>query len=98
MNNMGLDFRAPRQTDIEQWRKVEILSENGINFGSCGCGGPGPRPARLREVPVFLREREQRAASWKRQRRIEAHAAELSARRRKKRARNQAKLIERLNK
>ena len=56
MNNMGLDFRAPRQTDKEQWRKVELLFRNGINFSSCGCSGPGFVPARLRDVPQFLEQ------------------------------------------
>jgi hypothetical protein len=54
MHNMGLDFHAPRQSDIKQWRKVAILHAHGIDFSSCGCGGPGERPATLRDVPAFL--------------------------------------------
>jgi hypothetical protein len=52
--SMGLDFKAPQQKDIEQWKVLEILHEHGIHFHSCGCGGPGYRPTRLRELPEFL--------------------------------------------
>ncbi len=96
LNNMGLDFRAPRQTDVEQWRKVELLFQNGINFSSCGCGGPGFRPARLREVPNFLAQRERNLAHWQRQSRIEERAAQLQSRRKQKRAHNQARRMARL--
>lgn len=54
MHNLGLDFKAPKQRDVEQWEKVRLLHAHGIRFNSCGCGGPGHRPARLREVPAFL--------------------------------------------
>ena len=97
MGNMGLDFRAPKQTDKEQWRKVELLFENGINYSSCGCNGPGPRPARLRDVPQFLQARADNEARWQRQRRINERAAELKARRKKKLARNEARRMDRLN-
>jgi hypothetical protein len=55
MHNMGHDFQAPKQTDIKQWKKVELLYQNGYTYHSCGCGGPGYRPSRLQEVPVFWR-------------------------------------------
>lgn len=56
MHAMGHDFRAPRQRDIAQWAKVAVLFRHGITYHSCGCNGPGPRPATLREVPAFLAE------------------------------------------
>src|SRR5688572_14219112 len=59
MQNMGLDFKAPKQTDVEQWQKVEILFNNGYAYHSCGCSGPGPRPARLQDASRFLEEQEQ---------------------------------------
>jgi len=31
---VGRAFRAPRQQDIEQWRKVEILARSGFTFWS----------------------------------------------------------------
>jgi len=55
MNNMGMDFAAPRRADVRQWRKVELLFERGVAFGSCGCG-PGLRPVAPREVGVFLED------------------------------------------
>lgn len=54
MKDMGHDFHAPKQTDVKQWKKVKILYQHGFSFHSCGCGGPGYRPAQLREVAEFL--------------------------------------------
>ncbi|WP_153977650.1 hypothetical protein [Paenibacillus xylanilyticus] len=53
MVSMGKDFRAPKQSDLKQWKKVAILYRHGITFHSCGCG-PGYRPAELRQLPEFL--------------------------------------------
>jgi hypothetical protein len=47
-------FQAPKQTDIKQGKKVELLYQQGYAYHSCGCGGPGYRPSRLSEVPEFL--------------------------------------------
>ena len=57
MHSMGLDFKAPKQQDIRQWRKVKMLYDNGFTYRSCGCG-PGLRPKRLSEVKPFLEEKE----------------------------------------
>jgi DNA-directed RNA polymerase subunit RPC12/RpoP len=57
MRNMGLDFKAPRQRSVDQWRKVELLYQRGITFHSCGCCGPGYRPATLAEVRAFVEGR-----------------------------------------
>jgi hypothetical protein len=54
MHNMGKDFKAPKQSDVKQWKKVEILFQHGFNYHSCGCCGPGLRPAELRDVEAFL--------------------------------------------
>ena len=54
MVGMGLDFKAPKQTEVKQWQKVRILCDHGFKFGSCGCTGPGPRPGKLKEVSEFL--------------------------------------------
>lgn len=64
---MGWDFKVPIQKDVEQWKKVELLAQNGYNFHSrCWWGephkGPGPRPARLRDVEPFLKEEQRNAA------------------------------------
>ena len=52
--DMGRDFKAPRSAAVKQWAKVKILFEHGFNFYSCGCCGPGYRPAQLREVYDFI--------------------------------------------
>jgi hypothetical protein len=54
MVKMGLDFKAPKRSDVKKWKKVEILFRNRVHFGSCGCGGPGYRPKQLNEVERFL--------------------------------------------
>lgn len=84
MENMGKDFKPPRQTDVKQWQKVQRLLVHGYRFHSCGCCGPGPRPANLRDVDPFLREQEALKADRVRQQRIEARAMELSQTRNKK--------------
>src|SRR5690349_17361340 len=58
MHDMGLNFKAPRQHDVRQWRKVEILHQHGFTWHDCGCGGGGPSVARLSEVKPFLEQRE----------------------------------------
>ena|SRR5579863_4864924 len=47
---IGLDFKAPRQNNINQWRKVELLHSAGVHFGSSGWSGPGRRPKTLRDL------------------------------------------------
>ena len=74
MTNMGWDFKAPRQSDIKQWQKVRELAANGIFFSSCGCNGPGPRPATLKEVKPFLAEHKRLSAEWSRTARIAQRA------------------------
>ncbi|MFD0588732.1 hypothetical protein ACFQZE_12095 [Paenibacillus sp. GCM10027627] len=54
MKDMGHDFQAPRQIDKKQWAKVQLLYQNGFTYHSCGCGGPGHRPAKLSEVEEFI--------------------------------------------
>ncbi|WP_240420783.1 hypothetical protein [Paenibacillus periandrae] len=55
MKDMGHDFKTPRQDNLKQWLKVELLYNNGFTYHSCGCGGPGYRPAKLSEVTEFIR-------------------------------------------
>ncbi len=56
MKDMGHDFHAPKKNDKKQWRKVELLYEHGFTYHSCGCGGPGYRPAKLSEVADFIKQ------------------------------------------
>ena len=67
MRDMGLDFKAPPQTDVKQWRKVETLFQSGFTYQSCGCG-PGYRPASQWEIPAFVKEQKQIQAEWQRRR------------------------------
>ena len=57
MHSMGLDFKTPKQNDIKQWQKVEILYQNGFTYHSCGCCGPGLRPAELDQIADFLSDK-----------------------------------------
>lgn len=54
MAEMGHDFKAPKQADLDQWEKVRILHAHGFSFHSCGCCGPGYRPTELAEVFDFV--------------------------------------------
>lgn len=96
MKDMGLDFKAPRQTDREQWKKVELLFANGYKFSSCGCNGPGPRPARPKEVAAFVEEQKWEAREQERIRQLWRRAAELNTKRKKKRKQLEAKRFDRM--
>jgi len=54
MVDIGMDFKAPPKADVKQWRKVEILYENGFAFQGCGCDGGGYRPKKPRELKSFI--------------------------------------------
>src|SRR5438552_1257069 len=71
---MGLDFKAPPQKAVDQWKKVRILADHGIRYSSCGCGGPGFRPAELRDVWKFIESRLPNSEGEKLLRRIAAAA------------------------
>jgi len=55
MANMGLDFRAPKKTEVEAWKVLVFLYERGFAFRGCGCdaGGYIP-PKRVRDISAFL--------------------------------------------
>jgi hypothetical protein len=84
MKNMGRDFQAPRQSDIRQWKKVELLFARGYAYHSCGCCGPGPRPATLREVPAFMAEQERQRVERERQQALTERDAKREALRRQR--------------
>jgi hypothetical protein len=50
MSYTGTAFRAPKQTNVDQWKKAELLISAGILFIKDG----GPRPRNLKDVPAFL--------------------------------------------
>ena len=82
MHDLGRDFKAPTQRNIKQWNKVECLYERGITFHSCGCSGPGPRPAKLRDIEPFLTEQQQLALERARTEARITRADELEQKRR----------------
>ncbi len=96
MHNMGLDFKAPSQTDGEQWQKVAMLFANGYKFSSCGCDGPGPRPARLKEVAAFLEAQKMDAMKLRRRQQVQQRAAETNTQRKKKRKQLESKRFDRI--
>ena len=53
MVDAGRDFAAPRRTDRAAWRALTVVLNAGLDFHSCGCGGPGFRP----RTPAQVRER-----------------------------------------
>jgi inhibitor of KinA sporulation pathway (predicted exonuclease) len=56
MTDMGLDFKAPRRTDVEAWKMLEALAQNGFKFQGCGCDVGLIPPRTLREVPQWLEQ------------------------------------------
>jgi len=73
MVNMGADFKAPAQSNMRQWRKVELLVRAGVLFqirrftqSEGDMAGPGPRPYSLREVEPFLASQAEEAGREKR--------------------------------
>jgi hypothetical protein len=50
MSFMGTAFRAPKQSNLEQWEKARLLIEAGFVFHKDG----GPKPRSLKDVPAFL--------------------------------------------
>jgi hypothetical protein len=54
MWEMGGTFRAPKQSDVKQWRKVEALVTSGITFHSYGSHGLGKFPKLLNEAAPFI--------------------------------------------
>ncbi len=55
LHAMGKTFRAPRSSQLEQWKVVEALFQAGFRFMS-GRGSHAELPTRLRDVEQFIRE------------------------------------------
>ncbi|GAB3030468.1 hypothetical protein GCM10027285_11360 [Oleiagrimonas citrea] len=58
MHDFGRHFKAPRQDDIKQWKKVRFLIEHGFRFQKIRTG-PGhhdtvPYPDTLEEARTFV--------------------------------------------
>ncbi len=55
MVNMGPDFKPPRKTYDNQWKKVALLVASGQNMQTCGCQGPGFIPKTYAEAKAKYR-------------------------------------------
>lgn len=95
MRDMGRDFKAPKRSDVEQWKKVVLLYTHGYTFHSCGCDGPGPRPKRLKDVAPFLAKQRHREETRERQQRLASAERERNRRRKKRAEARQSKRIAR---
>ena len=51
---MGRYFRAPRKSDIAQWKKVEMLRHAGVYFGGSQSWELGKFPETIREAKAFI--------------------------------------------
>jgi len=51
---MGRAFKAPKKSDVEQWRKVEALWMAGFRFWPFHSPEVEPLPEHLREVDEFV--------------------------------------------
>jgi len=56
MAAMGLDFKAPKKSDREAWTIIRNLYEHGFAFRGCGCYVGYEPPRKVREVPRWLAE------------------------------------------
>ncbi len=66
MAAMGLDFKAPPQRDVEAWKIIATLYENGFAFQGCGCSGPGyAPPVSLRDLPQWLGQHQRKSEGAK---------------------------------
>ncbi|MGY8770907.1 MAG: hypothetical protein ACKVH8_21050 [Pirellulales bacterium] len=65
MIDMGLDFKAPRKKDIEQWDIIKALFQNGFKFNGCGCYVGFTPPNSLREVPEWIENHRTKSGSEK---------------------------------
>ncbi len=57
MVDMGLDFKAPRQSDAKAWRILHGMFRVGHMFHTCGCDGPGYVPRSSSQYRAYLEER-----------------------------------------
>ena len=54
MSAMGLDFKAPRMSDVEAWEIISVLYEHGFAFNGCGCSVRYSPPQKVSELEDFF--------------------------------------------
>jgi hypothetical protein len=62
MADMGLDFKAPRRSDKQQWEIMRALYEHGFTFAGCGCSVGFKPPRSLRQVPKWIEQHKRHTA------------------------------------
>ena len=56
MADMGMDFEAPKKSEIKKWEHLILLYSVGITFHSCGCSGPGYIPNTTERLITHFQE------------------------------------------
>jgi hypothetical protein len=54
MANVGMDFKTPKQSDMNTWKNLRIMYREGQQFEMCGCYGIGFVPQSNREYEAYL--------------------------------------------
>lgn len=57
MIDMGLDLKAPKQSDAKAWKILESMYRVGHAFHTCGCNGPGWVPKSTNDYRAYLSRR-----------------------------------------
>lgn len=52
MADMGLDFKAPKKSDIKAWNQLALLFEVGLTFHGCGCSSLEKIPKDKKELII----------------------------------------------
>ncbi len=88
MTDMGFDFKAPPKANVEAWKILEALAQNGFTFNGCGCDVGFKPPKTLKEVPRWL---EQHRTKSKGERLLEKIDRQAQSRRENRKAKAEAK-------
>jgi hypothetical protein len=59
---VGWDFRPPPARSAQAWRILQVLYDRGFAFRGCGCDVGYAPPARISELPGWLRRHTRRSA------------------------------------
>lgn len=54
MADLGMDFKAPKRSDVKEWKIVASMYRMGHRFQTCGCDGPGFIPSAPHEHKRYL--------------------------------------------
>lgn len=54
MNDIGLDFKAPKKNKVKEWEIIRGVYKIGRTFHTCGCDGPGYIPQNPNDYVIYL--------------------------------------------